>query len=30
MGYYAAILKESDNMLKMSEQRYADGKTFRW
>ena len=27
MGYYAAILKESDNMLKMSEQRYADGKT---
>ena len=27
MGYYAAILKESDNILKMSEQRYADGKT---
>lgn len=27
MGYYKAILKESDNILKMSEQRYADGKT---
>lgn len=27
MVYYKAILKESDNILKMSEQRYADGKT---
>lgn len=27
MGYYKAILKESDNILKMSEQRYANGKT---
>ncbi len=27
MGYYKAILKESDNILTMSEQRYADGKT---
>lgn len=27
MGYYKAILKESDNILKMSEQHYADGKT---
>ena len=27
MVYYKAILKESDNILKMSEQRYAEGKT---
>lgn len=27
MGHYKAILKDSDNILKMSEQRYADGKT---
>ena len=27
MEYYKAILKESDDILKMSEQRYADGKT---
>lgn len=26
MGHYKAILKDSDNILKMSEQRYADGK----